>query len=208
MRDRVYTIVYMTVLCAAATLLMTGAKLALSDRVTENETLRTNRARLAGLDLHPTGTGAREVNEMYEKRVRRETRNGREVYVAYEDDGKTVHAIGVFFSGKGFWGPIRGMISTDPQGREIRGIVFSDHVETPGLGGRIGEGWFTAQFRGKSAAGEGAGLAFLPEGAPANGPQEVNAISGATRTSESARTIVNQALRDLRAALAAPAGRN
>jgi Na+-transporting NADH:ubiquinone oxidoreductase subunit C len=207
MKDKIYTIVFMTVLCAVATLLMAGAKLLMAERVKENETLRENRARLTALDLLPEKADARAINELVAKRVRVEKRDGRDLFLAFEADGKTQHSVGVAFTGPGFWGPIRGMISADPQGKEIRGIVFSDHGETPGLGGRINEPWFTAQFRGKSAVPDATGgcVTLLPEGTPASGAHEVNAISGATRTSDSVRLIVNAALKELRAALDAPA---
>ena len=208
MKDKVYTIVFMTILCAVATVLMTGAKLLMADRVKQNETLRVNRARLAGLDLLPEKAEAREINETVAKRVKIEKRNGRDLYFAYETDGTTLHSIGIAFNGPGFWGPIGGILSTDPAGKGIRGIIFSDHGETPGLGGRIGEDWFTRQFRGKNAAAPDAGgryVTLVPEGTPATGANEVNAISGATRTSDSVRLIVNGALKDLHEALAAPA---
>lgn len=208
MKDKVYTIVFMTILCAVATLLMTGAKLLMADRVKENESLRVNRARLAGLDLLPDKADAREINEIVAKRVKIEKRNGRELFLAYEPDGTTPHSVGIAFSGPGFWGPIGGILSTDPKGKEIRAVIFSDHGETPGLGGRIGEDWFTRQFRGKNAATPDAGgryVTLVPEGTPATGANEVNAISGATRTSDSVRLIVNGAINDLHDALAAPA---
>lgn len=208
MRDKVYTVVYMAILCAVATLLMTGAKLVMADRVKENETLRENRARLAGMDLLPEKAEAKEINDIAGQRVKRETRNGQEVFLGYEADGKTLHSVGIAFDGPGFWGPIRGTLSTDPKGKEIRGIIFSDHGETPGLGGRISEAWFTKQFQGRDVSAPDASgryVTFVPEGTATTGPHEVNAISGATRTSDSVRLIVNGALKDLHGALGAEA---
>jgi len=203
LKDRVYTVVYMALITAVATTLMTGAKALLKDRIELNEKLRERRSILYGLGLLDPSrkADAKQVDELFRTRVKEEKRAGRRVFLASAEDGKTIRAVGAVFEGQGYWGPIRGILSVDPEGRKIVALYFLSHEETPGLGGRIAAPWFLKQFQGKEVAepdAEGRYLVFLPEEAEAKGPQEVNAISGATRTSDSMRQIMNGAVKDLR----------
>jgi len=49
-------------------------------------------------------------------------------------------------AGAGFWDKVSGYLTLRSGLRKISGITFFDHKETPGLGQRIEEGWFQAQF--------------------------------------------------------------
>ncbi len=71
----------------------------------------------------------------------------------------------------------------------VQGVVITDcSGETPGLGNRVAEPAFTAQFNGK-----GATLAFSGGGAPA--ANEVSAISGATYSSRGVYEGVSSCIR-------------
>jgi electron transport complex protein RnfG len=48
----------------------------------------------------------------------------------------------------GYGGPIDIMVGVDPHG-VVSGVEILSNSETPGLGARITEGWFKAQFKGK-----------------------------------------------------------
>jgi len=105
--------------------------------------------------------------------------------------------------GSGFWGPISGYLALDTTGSRIVGISFVRHSETPGLGARITEDWFRSQFKGKSIApAEGRGLAIrlVQEGKP-KGPNDVDAITGATGTSRGVEKFLNDNLAQIRAAM-------
>ncbi|RMG84930.1 MAG: FMN-binding protein, partial [Candidatus Dadabacteria bacterium] len=94
------------------------------------------------------------------------------------------------FEGPGFWGPISGVVAVDPAGERILGISFVRHQETPGLGGRISEGWFRDQFRGKPLeVRDGRVLEFVFR--PPTGEREVEAITGATQTSTRLARFLN-----------------
>ena len=67
------------------------------------------------------------------------------------------------------------------------GVAIVSQNETPGLGARIEEAWFTAQFQGKRAP-----FSMVEEGT-ADADNEIDAITGATRTSEYFKTLVDQA---------------
>lgn len=103
------------------------------------------------------------------------------------------------FQGPGFWGPIRGVVAIDRNGERILGISFVEHQETPGLGGRISEGWFRRQFRGKPLApppGREVPLRFVFR--EPQEPYEVEAITGATQTSVRLERFLNPFLTEVR----------
>jgi Na+-transporting NADH:ubiquinone oxidoreductase subunit C len=140
-------------------------------------------------------TGTRELLEVFENDVQ-EVRLG-DITVYEYAPGSTAGgaplAVAVPFSGIGLWGPIRGVLALDSELRTIRAIRFYQQEETPGLGGEIGAEWFQKQFEGKqiaNAAGE-PGFRVLKPGSPSE-LNAVDAITGATMTSQRVQTIVDE----------------
>ncbi len=123
---------------------------------------------------------------------------GRKVYRAMGRSGQVGWVIPA--SGQGFADRIELLIGTDPQVRRITGLYVLDQKETPGLGARIiGEEW-RRQFAGKDARRPiSAGKSHPP------GPDEIQALTGATISSRSVCRIVNDALASVRAELSARA---
>ena len=80
------------------------------------------------------------------------------------------------------------MVGFEENMSKLSGVAIVSQNETPGLGARIEEPWFTAQFAGKQ------GPFRLVEEGTAAAPDEIDAITGATRTSESFRNIMNRIL--------------
>ena len=202
MKDKLYTIGLMILLTAVATALLTGGKLLLAERINRNEALRDRRTVLRAFGMAPESADAVTLETIFNKRIKSEMRDGKRIYYAYADDGKALQSVGFEFAGQGFWGPIRGILAVNPDRTKIVGLAFLSHQETPGLGGRMTEPWFRNQFKGKSADEpneDGQFLVFRPEDAPAEGANEVNAISGATRTSDSLDRILNDALAEIHA---------
>jgi Na+-transporting NADH:ubiquinone oxidoreductase subunit C len=74
----------------------------------------------------------------------------------------------------------------------LTGIEIIDQNETPGLGGRITEDWFTTQFRGKRGP-----LNVVPEGETTS-EQQFQAITGASYSTAAIKNIVNKTLEDAR----------
>jgi len=99
----------------------------------------------------------------------------------------------LFFSGSGLWGDIEGFISVSGDMKTLEGLTFTKQSETPGLGGRIEEMWFKEQFRGVEIdSGEGGPLVYRPE--PGG---NVDAISGATSTSNAVLKILNPFIKEM-----------
>lgn len=148
----------------------------------------------------PAEADARELLDVFENNVR-EIRLGEITAYEYAPGAASQEgplAVAIPFSGMGLWGPIRGVLALDPQLRTIRSIRFYQQEETPGLGGEIGAEWFQKQFEGKQIAND-AGEAGFRVQKPGSPPQvnAVDAITGATMTSQRVQAIVDELARRL-----------
>lgn len=85
--------------------------------------------------------------------------------------------------GNGLWGPIWGYMAIATDGSTVIGANFDHKSETPGLGGEITTEKFQGQFVGKQ---------FMSDGRLV--PVEVDAITGATKTSEGVKDMIDKTL--------------
>ncbi len=86
--------------------------------------------------------------------------------------------------GNGLWGPIWGYLAIASDGSTIIGANFDHKSETPGLGAEITTEMFQGQFAGKQ---------FMSDGQLV--PVEVDAITGATKTSDGVKDMINNTLK-------------
>jgi Na+-transporting NADH:ubiquinone oxidoreductase subunit C len=138
----------------------------------------------------------RVVIQAFERRVKAIEVKQQTLYVGYGEGGKQITGYAFPVGGAGFWGPVYGMVSVDPEASRIMGIAFYRHSETPGLGARITEIWFTQQFAGLPifpVEGDKK-IFFLKPAGPGKGPNELDAITGATGTSRAVEAFVNRDL--------------
>jgi len=105
------------------------------------------------------------------------------------------------FTGPGLWGNVSLAVGVNAEGSQLTGMQVLFNVETPGLGGRIGESWFTDQFKDKKP---GTGLVFNQAGA--NTENGFDAIAGATITSTAVKDTINSRALVLLKALIAQKG--
>ena len=85
--------------------------------------------------------------------------------------------------GNGLWGPISGYLAIDADGSTIIGANFDHKSETPGLGGEITTEKFQSQFSSKQIRKNGRIVPF-----------EVDAITGATKTSNGVKEMIDNTL--------------
>lgn len=91
------------------------------------------------------------------------------------------------FYGPGLWGNVALAIGINEDLSLLKGVEVLYQVETPGLGGRIGETWFTKQFQDLKSSPE---IVFNLSGQDKeNG---MDAIAGATITSVTVKDIINK----------------
>jgi Na+-transporting NADH:ubiquinone oxidoreductase subunit C len=85
--------------------------------------------------------------------------------------------------GTGYQSAIRAMLALEPDLTTIAALTILEQDETPGLGARIEEPDWQAQWRGKQVADADGAIVISVVGGTASGPHEVDGISGATLTS-------------------------
>lgn len=99
--------------------------------------------------------------------------------------------------GAGLWGPVWGYIGFKPDRQDMVGAYFDHDSETPGLGGKIKDDpSFRAMFEGKAVDfGDKEPFAIVKGGAPAGKVNAIDAISGATMTSNGVSEAINNWLK-------------
>jgi Na+-transporting NADH:ubiquinone oxidoreductase subunit C len=159
-------------------------------RIERNELITKRRGILNSFGLETTGTD--DDYSLYASRIKEKTLGTNQVFEA-QLDGEKAEAIQ--FSGSGLWGTITGVLAVKEDFSRIVGMDIIDHNETPGLGGRIAEAWFKEQFRNEilkegqiRISGTGGGDKDKDNG-------KVDAVTGATRTSQALEKILNEYLK-------------
>lgn len=108
-------------------------------------------------------------------------------------DGAT-DMVAIPVEGKGLWSTLYGYLALDKDGTTVRGIIFYEHAETPGLGGEVDNPVWKAKWEGRQAYDD-AGVAQLrvikgAAGTPEEDPFEVDGLSGATLTSRGVSNLI------------------
>ena len=115
------------------------------------------------------------------------------VYLVHGDEGLDLVILPVY--GRGFGSVLRGFLGLSGDTREVVGLVFHQHNETPGLGALIDDPAWLAQWRGKEvwdlmgrpALAVGAGE-VLPGSAEAR--HQVDGLTGATWTGQGVTNLL------------------
>ena len=115
------------------------------------------------------------------------SKNGHTFYEGYNNAGSRV-GIAYIAAGGGFQGQIELMIGVNLNEEKIYGISILTHSETPGLGARITEDAYKSNFVDKPFGD------YTVIKRETTDPTEVEAISGATISSEKVTTIIENAV--------------
>ena len=86
-------------------------------------------------------------------------------------------------SGTGYQSTIRAMLALEADLNTIAALTILEQGETPGLGSRIEDPAWLAQWPGKEIAGEDGQIEISVIRGEASGPHEVDGLTGATQTS-------------------------
>ena len=124
------------------------------------------------------------LEKQFDATVRPTTRENKVMYVAR--DGSVAFA----FEGGGLWGPIIGTIALEPDLRRIKSIRILQQEETPGLGSRIASPSHLQKFVGRPFL---PALRSVPAG-KGSAPTDIDAITGATLSSNALVEILNKNL--------------
>ncbi|MDW7739881.1 MAG: FMN-binding protein [Bacillota bacterium] len=154
----------------------------------ENETLdlETRMLILKALDLEHSPELAEQV---YMDNITTEEID--ELTLYRSSDG----SIAFMFTGRGHQGLVSGILALGPDLNSLKGLVILKQQETPGLGGRITEEEFLAQFRGLSVDPQ---LVILPAGRTVSADNEIEGITGATMTSQALENMLRRNIREIK----------
>ncbi len=119
-------------------------------------------------------------------------KNGQLAVYFCKVDGQDKYVVPVY--GMGLWGPINGYVAVNDDGNTIYGAYFNHEGETAGLGAEIKDSreW-QERFQGKKIFGEGSdNIALSVEKNVSNPDSEVDAVTGATLTSNGVRDMLKE----------------
>jgi Na+-translocating ferredoxin:NAD+ oxidoreductase subunit G len=117
-----------------------------------------------------------------------------EVYRVFDASGQPI-GYSVVHGANGFQSFIRVMIGLSQDLNSVTAIEILDHNETPGLGTLVNDPDYKDQFLGLSTTPN---IVWV-KGIPAEAPNEVQTITGATISSRAVVEIVDDAVTELRA---------
>jgi Na+-transporting NADH:ubiquinone oxidoreductase subunit NqrC len=146
--------------------------------------VRTNILAAAGVSARPD-----QIESLFAARARTEQSGAITLY-------RVDTLVACEFRGPGVWGPIEGIITLDSSLQRIAGVRVLVQEETPGLGDRIKDPDYLAAYSGKSTQ-EPLELAIRRKATLEN---EIDAISGATLSSQAMVKVVNDAVAAVRRA--------
>lgn len=187
-QSMVYTVIFTFIVSFVFVTVLAFSNEVTRERVQLNNELALNRAVLNAIGIEYSSKDdilAKFDTVDYDKQ--------RSLYTA-RVDSEQVYA--KRFQGSGLWGPIEGIIAVTDDFDRISGLEIISHNETPGLGGRIEESVYRSQFRGLHIPDD---LQFTlnKAGDSAKDSGQVDAITGATRTSEAMTGIINTQIQRL-----------
>ena len=181
-------VVFLLILGSICTLMLLGIKSYTYPKIFQYEEMKFKTTILGAASL---GYTLDDFEKIFEENINKKEQNGVTYYLSpsnlyiYE------------FKGRGLWGPIKGVITLQPDLETIESISIIAQEETPGLGARITEDVFLKQFVNKKVLPSLA-VVMRRKSTEIN---EIDAISGATMTSVALVDMINEAVDTLRLAL-------
>ena len=198
MNKTVRSIVFMFLISFAFTSLVSIVKIVNDDRIRINQEIKLQRTILKVLGIDKIDTLSPEkINQIFNDRIEKVKSDGRTLYICRDKEGEKITGYAFPVEGPGFWGPIYAMAAANPELTKLIGVSFYSHSETPGLGGRISESWFSDQFKGLSlelSDKEKQYFFLTPEG-DGKAEKDLDAITGASRTSDAVELFLNRELK-------------
>ncbi len=181
MNQYIKMLVFVLFLAAGTSGILLGMEELTADRIEANQEIELQQTILDAYDISYTTTN---INEVFESSVDVIEEDGLTLYVD-KDSG----AVSFEFNGGGVWGPIIGVLTLENDHETIKTVAVLQQEETPGLGGVVASPQYLATFEGILMTPE----LMIEKNTSANAPNEVDSITGATRTSDAFELILNNA---------------
>lgn len=182
----IYPIIFMSVITAIFVFVLAFLNYSTAERIEFLQDTDLRKKILYVFDISIPSDNPEEINRVFNQHIEEDDSTNPPLFYTIDDGKITGYAIPA--TGPGLWGSIDAYVGISADLTTILGLEFVEHSETPGLGGRISDLDFLEQFRGldiSNPSGENY-IVFKP----ASGGN-VDAISGATLTSQSVRDLLN-----------------
>ena len=182
-----YSIGFTVALCCICAGLLTSAHVRWKQKIEANENFAQVHALVDALGLVDAEPDRKQVTAAFDEQVSEEKRGEMTIWEARRDD--TCLGYAVPLEGRGKYGPIKGILAFTPDKQRIKALRIYEQQETPGLGGRIASEEWLQQFNQ---------LPMVVDGNPGiiissklEGPNVVDAITGASKTTYSLGKLMN-----------------
>ncbi|MCQ2243674.1 MAG: FMN-binding protein [Bacteroidaceae bacterium] len=189
--SNVYTIGYAIVMVVIVAFLLAFISQSLKEKQDANVELDYKKQVLNSLDLRDLPDAEKTYAEVVKSEEQIE--DGYKIFTC-ELEGKTKYVLTV--KGMGLWGPISGFISLNDDKQTVYGVFFNHEGETAGLGAEIkdSKAW-QDKFKGKKISAEGSSDIALGVKKNVENPEsEVDAVTGATLTSDGVNLMLKEGL--------------
>lgn len=190
-------IIYPTLIMMLFAGVMTGiiamVDAATKERIAELEVVKVEKTVLYVLGIEiPTTEGISEneaISQTYKTYIKEVPIDDGKALAYVAREGSEVLGVAFKMEGTALWGTVAGYFALSGDGKELLGVNFTSHSETPGLGGRIDEAWFKDQFRRLPADPAGKTAIYKPKTGG-----NVDTITGATLTSDDVLDMINESV--------------
>jgi electron transport complex protein RnfG len=181
---------------------LAGVQLALGPIIETNkvnETLEKVPELVLGKDLAGKMAAQNQSLEITPHRVAVEKAGQEKTYSVYEARYKgELRGWVVKAKGQGYADAIELLVGLSPEAETLTGLFVLDQKETPGLGNKI----ITEDWRGQFIGAPASRALVVVKGGAAQ-PGQIDAVTGATISSQSVTAMINTAVGDLRKPLTA-----
>lgn len=181
-----YPVIVMVVLTGILVFILAFLNASTAERVEllQETNLRTSILYVFEIDIDTDDP--EEIEDIFNEHIEEEEIDNQRIFTYVEDGEEVAYAFP--FTGPGLWGTVEGYAGISTDFTDLLGLVFVNHEETPGLGGRIDELEYREQFRNIDLTDETGGDYIVTR--PASGGN-IDAIAGATQTSNAVVNMVN-----------------
>ncbi len=186
-----YPIIFMSIITALFTFVLAFMDYSTADQIAFLQETELREKILYIFNIEADTEDPEEIDKIFKDNIEVEEIDGQRHFALVENGETTAYAFPV--GGSGLWGSVEGYVGISSDYSKLTGVEFTEHSETPGLGGRIDEEEFKVQFRDLDVSNvEGQDYIIYR---PANGGN-VDAITGATLTSKSVSDFLNKDIAD------------
>lgn len=186
-----YPIIFMSLVTAVYVSFLAFLNQSTADRIDFLANTDLQKKVLYVFDIPLESEDPSDINDQFERQIETKEVDGEKIYLLEEDGDVKAYAYPV--GGAGLWGSIEGYAGISSDYSTLIGVEFISHSETPGLGGRIDEQWYKDQFRDIELKDSEKEYIIYPPAPGAN----VDAITGATSTSQAVRNILNEDIENI-----------